>query len=658
MKVYREGIGIVELPMTSRVKHKVALMKEDYIVVPFLDTVDYCFKCGDYIVHDGQKYALIEDYIPTMKDEITFSYELKFNAPWYNLDTYQFLFNTYIDGDIVRRESDWSITDTAAGILRLICDSTNDKGRDCPCVIDDFECEPTVVKSFTFSSTSILGALNNIASEFELEWWVTNEGGVNIVHLGECDSSIVKVDGSVVFNEDGSRKKDQSTCAELKVGRDIGNMNVKHNGRMPRYFYVYGSSRNIDQTWTETNIMQLPTRRLALDNPIDKGEGSGDEVVIFDDVYPKSDYKITSVDSFEYTSEDVAYYDNDNNPVYKRYTIYQVRINEFSDYVRGLIDRGEINIFNDVIASGKQLMAKFIPHDDGTQTITPQLSGFEFEIAVRDVTYLRDVHENPRADGTQRQSWFEFQIIKQDINGYSIPNTNIKPNAGDYVCIFNIKNKYIDGSEETSAIAELQKQFDKYYSNKKKEVTYSFKPYADTGIELNLGDAVKLMYADKVVYNRVNAYEKSLDIIIDSTYDLSFYTTKGTVNTLKDEVKSLTLTMGSMNTQPSSNSGTGVRDGMWNLVTNEDGTKYIHGKYDVVIDGDITAFHAEEDGYRGSNIMDGVVVDNTTIEQNASGQLSVKKQGLPSAEVSAITKDDINSVVVQVDKEYFEIDKA
>lgn len=625
MNVYRDNIVIADVPETSGAVHKVTLMKEDYISLPFSDTVDYGFKCGDYIVFDGQKYALIEDYIPTMKDEVTFNYELKFNAPWYNLETYQFLYKTTDKSGVVRRESDWTITDTAANILKLICDCTQDTDRKSPCVLIDFECEGTEVKSFTFSSTSVLGALNMLASEFEMEWWVTTDTYVNVVHFGECDSSIVYEKGSVVYNADGSRKKDTSGCFGLTVGKNIGNLNISKTGRMARYYYVYGSSRNIDQTWEETNITQIATRRLSLDNPIDKGEGSGDEVVIFDDIYPKSDYKINYVESFEYTSDEVAYYDSDNNPVYKKHTIFQVRINEFSDYVRGLIDKGDIKIFNDVIASGKQLMMKFIPHDTGTSTVTPQLSGFEFEVAVRDVTFVSGEHENPKSDGTQRKSWFEFQIIKKDINGYTIPNVNIKPNEGDYVCIYNIKSKYIDGSEETNSKVELQKQFDKYYANLKKQVTYSFKPYPDTGIDLDLGDAVKLTYGDTVVYNRVISFEKKIDYSVDATYNLSFYTTKGTVNSLKDEVKSLSVTMSNMNIQQGSSGGTGVKDGIWNLVTNDDGVKFIHGKYDVFVDGDVTVFHSDNGKYRGTTIMDGILVDGKTIKINDKGQLEVIK---------------------------------
>ena len=611
MKVYRDGIEIYDLPITASAKHKVTLMKEDYVSIPFVSCEELYLKSGDYIVFEDKKYILMEDYIPSMKDELTFNYELKFNAPWYNLETYQFLFNTEVDG-IIRRESDWSITDTAAGVLRLIVNSTSDKERDCPCRFSDFVCEPTEVKTFQYSSTSVLGALNQLASDYEMEWWVEDLGDVYVIHFGECDSSIVTEDGNVVFNADGSRKKDESFCINLTTGVNIGSPTIKQNERMARYYYVYGSSRNIDQSWSETNITQIATRRLSLNNPIDKFEGSGDEVVIFDDIYPKSDYRINYVDSFQYTSEDIAYYDNDNNPIYKVYTIYQVRINEFSDYVLGLIKRGELTIFNDVIASGKTLMMKFITHNTGSETITPQLSGFEFEVAVRDITYLSGTHENPKADGTQRDRWFEFQIIKQEINGFSVPNQNLKPNVGDYVCLYNIKSKYIDGSEEINSLEELQKQFDKYYSNKKKNVTYTVKPYVDSNLNLNIGDAVKLTYSGNVVLNRVVSFEKSIDYSIDATYNLSYYTTKGTVNSLKEQVTSLSLTMGNINVNQSSSS-TAARDGLWNLVTRDDGSKYIHGKYDVAVDGNIVAYLTQDDKFRETTVMDGVIVDNDTI---------------------------------------------
>ena len=193
------------------------------------------------------------------------------------------------------------------------------------------------------------------------------------------------------------------------------------------------------------------------------------------------------------------------------------------------------------------------------------------------------------------------------------------------MCVYNIKSKYIDGSEETNSKVELQKQFDKYYANLKKQVTYSFKPYPDTGIDLDLGDAVKLTYGDTVVYNRVISFEKKIDYSVDATYNLSFYTTKGIVNSLKDEVKSLSVTMSNMNIQQGSSGGTSVKDGIWNLVTNDDGVKFIHGKYDVFVDGDVTVFHSDNGKYRGTTIMDGILVDGKTIRINEKGQLEVIK---------------------------------
>ena len=36
MKVYRDGIEIYDLPITASAKHKVTLMKEDYVSIPFV----------------------------------------------------------------------------------------------------------------------------------------------------------------------------------------------------------------------------------------------------------------------------------------------------------------------------------------------------------------------------------------------------------------------------------------------------------------------------------------------------------------------------------------------------------------------------------------------------------------------------------------------
>lgn len=540
--------GIREVPVTSKAVHKATLMKEDYIKISFTDTDDYKFKAGDYVEWENQKYYLPEDYIPTMTNESTFSYDMKFNAPWYNLDKYMFLFNTYSNGEIVKRESDWNITDDAKNIISLIIKSTQDSARSCPCAIGDtFYCENTEKHSFSFSSTSVLAALNSLSKEFELEWWFSLDDGTPTLHFGECDSSIVYSDGETTFLEDGSRKKDTTKQTLLTTGDNVGSPSITQRSGLSRYYYVYGSSRNIDQTVDvqkqgSNYVTSLVTKRLSLDNPIDAYEmfgvsdGTGEEVVIFDDIYPKSDYQITGVSSFRMQSEDIEGYDSNGTPIYKLYTIYNLQIKAFSDYIFTLINDENEDVQNaeDIIASGKKLSLKFLVKLEGTTTNTPKLAGFEFELAAI-----------LKTDTDTAERWYEFQIVKQTVNDYVIPNDVLCPEVGDWVCIYNIKGKYIDGNATADSKTELTAQFKKWYLDKRKDITYSVKPYVDTLLDLSVGDAVKLVYHGNEVVSRVYSFEKRLDNTINATYELTRYVTQGTVNQLKDEVKSLNVALAS-----------------------------------------------------------------------------------------------------------------
>lgn len=544
------AVDVADVPVTAKAVHKATLMKEDFIKLVFDSDVDYKFKAGDWVELEagGMPYILADDYFPSMKDEATFSYELQFNAPWYNLDKVMFLFNTYEEGVITKRESDWYITDTAQNILSLVIRTTKDADRKCPCVFNDvLDCEPTVVKTFTFSSTSILSALNNLAKEFELEWWVTYEGGEYYLHFGECDNSITRdANGAVTF--DGStnvRVRNSALAVELTSGENVTKPSVSQKEGLKKKYYVFGSSRNIDQNAVQDMeagfVTSIVTKRLELaGNPQVMPEGSGEEVVIFDDIYPRSDYQISGVTPVEIITDEVIAYDEQGNPSeYKRYNVYNLQIEGFSDYIFSLI-QNDPNVQNveDIIASGKPLSLKFITKEMGGQTHTPLLAGFEFELSATLVT-----------DENTGNSWYEFQIQHQDINGYIIPNDNLIPQTGDWVCIFNVKGKYIGGTGSNDGQADLRAAFNKWYANKKRDVSYTIKPYANEDIDLNIGDAVVLNYKDNSVSSRVYSYEKTLDIVLaglgcsDASYTISSYAKTGSVNQLKEDVKVLTASI-------------------------------------------------------------------------------------------------------------------
>ena len=551
-------VSVFDAPVTSSASHKATLMKEDYIKLAFVDDTDYQFKAGDYVTWEGQNYYLNKDYLPTMKDEKTYSYEIQFNAPWYNLDSYIFFFNTYQineqtnEEEITKRESDWYITDTAANIISLIIKNTQDATRDCPCVFDStFYCEGTPSKTFTFSSTSIIAALNNLAKDFELEWWVEVKEGRNYLHFGECDDSIITDEyGNVIFNADGSRKK-KTLVKNLTTGANVTAPTISNKKDLKKKYFVYGSSRNIDQTVDllsqEDYVSSLVTKRLAMEgNPqryianavdpiITEDIGYGEEVVIFEDIYPRSDWKITYVSSFQMTSEDIEGYNEQGEPIYKTYTIYQVSL--IND------PQKDVQYIGDIIAAGKPLSMKFIIKDENGTTVTPILAGFEFELgAVLNVNVPPDDISAIRPIPTEDEDyeWYEFQIIKQDVNGYAIPNTSLKPEVGDWVCLYNIRGAYIKQQDNVAAQTELRESFRKYYKNLKKDVSYTVKPYVNTTLDLNIGNAVRLIYPSGTVRSRISSFEKKLDYNIDASYTISSYVQPSTVNQLKEEVKTLT----------------------------------------------------------------------------------------------------------------------
>lgn len=658
--IYRSGEKILaNIPIPESAVHKATLMKEDYIKVSFTDSVRHTFKSGDYIVLSktdgsyvssdmGMAFYLADDYYPTMTSEAEYSYELQFNAPWYNLANYLFLFltETPIGGNtyVTRRGSEWEFTGTAAELISLIVKNTQLTSlydangnllstRTCPCRLSSlFYCEPTEVKSFTFSSTDIIGALNQMSSQYELEWWVERLDDTYILHFGECDNSIVyDSDNTTLFNEDGTRVKDSAKQVELVMGENVSKPSVKQNEALKRYYFVYGSSRNIDQSITDLDVNAIATKRLSLNNPIDKGIGSGEEVVIFDDIYPKSDYQITRVDSYETESETIVGYDTDGNPVYAIYTVYQVYLKAFSDMVMSLIANDEnVQTIEDIVAAGKKLSVKFITHDYNGTTVTPLLAGWEFEVGAV-----------LKTDSTSQ--WYELQLLHQEINDYIIPNTNLYPkgvnngtatdvkgnktviqgvgDAADWVCVFNIKGAYVDADETSNAKTELTDAFNKYYANKKKNISYTVTPYVDTDIDLAIGDAVKLTYGNEVVVSRVNSFTKHLDYLIDASYEMCSYTNKGPVNSLKDEVKVLNAVVNRIG------SASGIdANAVADIVSTVGNKKYLRKDTE-----DVAAKHITFES--GVNIKGGAVADSIeALDVNA-----------PTGEIKTLTTNSIRS---------------
>ena len=663
--IYRNGEIIVEnIPITSESLHKATLMKEDYIKVAFSDVVNYGFKSGDYILVKVEKgtyisdasgiiFALAEDYYPTMENESVYKYELQFNAPWYNLNNYLCLFltETPINGGVyvTRRESDWEFTGTAAELLGIIIKNTQLVGlydekatllstRDCPCQFSSlYYCEPTEVKSFSFSSTDVISVLNQMSNTFELEWWVERSESTYIIHFGECDNSIIYDSfNSTQFNPDGTRMKDASLQTALTMGKNISKPSVKQNDAMKRYYFVYGSSRNIDQSITSLDVNALATKRLSLDNPIDKKEGSGEEVVIFEDIYPKSDYQVTRVDSYETQSETIIGYDGSGNPIYATYTIYQVYLKAFSDMVMNLIKTNDdVQNIEDIVASGKTLSVKFISHTLNGTTITPLLAGWEFEVGAVLKTDTNGVQ------------WYELQLLHQDINNYIVPNENLCPkgvengtatdingnkttisgvgSSADWVCVFNIKGAYIDTSETSGARAELQEAFDKYYANKKKNISYSISPYVDTNINLELGDAVRLKYGSEEVITRVNSFSKHLDYLIDATYELCAYTNKGAVNSLKEDVKVLNAVVNRID-----GGGGGVNiNAVSDLILSIGNKRYLRKTTEDTAEKKIT-------------FNEGIEVNGKGVVANGDG-VNATKVVAPEGEIKQLTADKITT---------------
>jgi len=587
----------LEVPITSSAVHSASLMEHDYVKLVWNDIRRYELPVGANILWEGTRWRLAAPYKPQQTDDMTWHYEPEFLHPVYLWSYVPFFFVTYTttkqdDGtwltEVSQKESDWTITDTAANILALIrkavcfyClqdDDTFDESI-VTCTIDS---DITEVKTFSFSDVDIISALSQIADEYETEWWVEyvndqigNPTAITI-HLGRCETG-----GSAAF----------------KVGDNVTYPTVNdksENGAYTR-FYVFGSTRNITQEY-DTGLItsHIVNKRLTLSTDtypngyidIRDNMGAGEvrtKVLYFDDIYPRSALRITSVSYTEKYYKDAddekvqltdsdgnAVFDDEGNPVYKTYPVFRVT---FGTYYESTGTTTNF-IFNNktyrkkttenaatydsykysedgMLISGKTLTMHF---NSGS------LNGFDFELG-----YIDD------SGVVNDEAASVFEIIFSEETGRLLPDTVLCPydGDGDYskadeIVLYNIRmpEDYVLSAQAELAeealkeIAEYQKDYANY------TLRSNVAAFAAGEIRLHIGRPITLTNVHTVngkvveldpVSTRVLSFEEHIDYVHDVEFTLGYERVKGNIETLREEVADMSGSIATVRTSVSGN---------------------------------------------------------------------------------------------------------
>ena len=247
MKIYRNEIIILDLGyIPNDATEDRTLMQEHSVSFSVELGENIPFRKGDYIVL-GEKFQLAKDVLPTVNENTGgFGYDFVFHHPSERLKDY-----------IFKYEGDPKFDLFASGdqFLTLII---NQSGLNL--LVGEF---PTESRNITFENVDMFSALNMIAEEYQMEWWINN----GLINLGKCE-----------FGE----------AISLSYDVEVKTISLSDSTeRIITRLYAYGSDRNTGEA------LQIP--------PIDLYPGMPEDQVIEGvvqfDIYPKQNNKITSVET-------------------------------------------------------------------------------------------------------------------------------------------------------------------------------------------------------------------------------------------------------------------------------------------------------------------------------------------------------------------------
>lgn len=223
---------------------KFTLMQEDYIELHFNSVDPIYFPIGSYTTWNDKKYYIIEAQQPSY-DESTggYNYELKFEAYYraWQLKIYKYSPDVDKENDKENgtreaevdngtREAEFSLTANLENQVSTFVRCLNKEGfsyngngfvSDVP--DEDYYKE---VKTMTYSSVNFIEALNQIADEWDAEWWV--EG--NVIKFGKC--------------------QDAGEAIEFKLGENVVSMSgSKSETDYATRVYAFGSDKNLPKNY-------------------------------------------------------------------------------------------------------------------------------------------------------------------------------------------------------------------------------------------------------------------------------------------------------------------------------------------------------------------------------------------------------------------------
>lgn len=494
-------------------KRKFTLMKEDFILLKFSLKSPVFFKLGDW-TEDTRfgRFELCDLYKPKYNRKTgAYDYELQLDAYYWKWKNKIFKYTPETAG----QEASWNLTaplDVQAGIVlrNLKALGYTYKGQDFVFSIDSTVENKSQLMSY--DNINILDACFEMAKKWDCECWVTE----NIIHFGRCESG---------------------DAVDFEIGKNVQVMSQSESqSTYATRIYAFGSTRNIpadyrpiDETVVVNGVVQ---RRLMLPEgtpyidayPDMTTEEAVEQVVIFDEVYPRRTGIMSDVTTIEVTDK---VENEDGTTTEEKWNAYRFR------------DTG-VNFSEKYILPGQELRIRFA---------SGLLNGLEFAVKFNPEgkpEKLEDGGWNPEA-----QLW---EIVRNEDYGRPLPGDVLFPQDGDeYVLSGWDSTKITELGLVGAAEQELKEKTEKYAAKSKIDPsTYgctmmSNDAYREDGVHnfYSIGQKVNLInkaYFENGRQSRVIGFEFNLDYSFDSpVYTVGETAAYSRIGELEEKVESLTL---------------------------------------------------------------------------------------------------------------------
>lgn len=523
-------------PVTQDALVHYELMQSHYCKLSFKLSKPIYFLLGDFIDTPYGRFELIDLTKAKDNDTIGYSYEIQFDA-YYRKFKNKILKYRPNTGS---QEATFSLTSTISTHVEVIMKSLayyakldksylydpkfEGEGTDYTYVIDA-SVDANAAKLITYSNTSMLDAIANIAQTFGCEWWF--EG--NILHFGTCENTNAITDFRLNDNiVSMSSSQSQSTYANrvyafgaarnLPSGyKNDADADITKDGVVEKRLMLPNSAECSDK-----NKQLLAENGFELKNGYIQVSGLREDqyvegVTTNDDIYPRNLIKTSKVTSYEKDVEDES--TPEEGDFIKR-TFY--RVNSLTIVNDDGEKTGDMAFRKSYILSGKNLHIVF---QSGS------LNGMDFECefnpdGVEEI--LKDDDGNPiLKDGKEQINPKSqvFEIVANEDYGRFLPDTTLHPKEGDTFVLYNWDSTKLGdtlvsaASNEllTDAIKDLKKSMiDPTTYTCTAEANYSYNQ--GRGNLHGVGDRVNLYnkgYGDSYRASRIIGYEFCLDIPYD-----------------------------------------------------------------------------------------------------------------------------------------------